>query len=154
MWMLTQKYDPPRLLFFHKISTLLQKRKIINKHLFVKKNRIRIGYFYRCSVLLWCASFWLTNRVMKWSASISFSILIIIIHFITDEGCVKKMYMYITVSHLFSFTAYGMVPFINVVLGTMLPMLGLAKHDNMRWVFSYSELFSLHLYCFNLRWIR
>ena len=39
-----------------------------------------------------------------------------------------------------------MVPFINVVLGTMLPMLGLAKHDNMRWVFSYSELFSLHNY--------
>ena len=54
--------------------------------------------------------------------------------------------MYIAVSHLFSFTAYGMVPFINVVLGTMLPMLGLAKHDNMRWVFSYSELFSLHNY--------
>lgn len=32
-----------------------------------------------------------------------------------------------------------MVPFINVVLGTMLPMLGLAKHDNIRWVFSYSK---------------
>jgi len=33
-----------------------------------------------------------------------------------------------------------MVPFINVALGTMLPMLGMAKQENLRWVFSYSEL--------------
>lgn len=31
---------------------------------------------------------------------------------------------------------YGMVPFLKVVMGTMLPMLGIAKQDNMRWVFS------------------
>ena len=33
-------------------------------------------------------------------------------------------------------TVYGMVPFMKVVLGTMLPMMGMAKQDNMRWVFS------------------
>lgn len=31
---------------------------------------------------------------------------------------------------------YGMVPFLNAILGTMLPMLGMAKQDNMKWVFS------------------
>lgn len=31
---------------------------------------------------------------------------------------------------------YGMVPFLNAILGTMLPMLGIAKQDNMKWVFS------------------
>lgn len=29
-----------------------------------------------------------------------------------------------------------MVPHLTAVLGTMLPMLGLAKYDNMRWVFA------------------
>jgi len=29
-----------------------------------------------------------------------------------------------------------MVPFIKLCLGTMLPMLGMAKQDNMRWVFA------------------
>lgn len=31
---------------------------------------------------------------------------------------------------------YGMVPFLNAILGTMLPMLSMAKQDNMKWVFS------------------
>ncbi len=30
----------------------------------------------------------------------------------------------------------GMVPFLNAILGTMLPMLGMTKQDNMKWVFS------------------
>lgn len=34
---------------------------------------------------------------------------------------------------------YGMVPFLNAILGTMLPMLSLAKQDNMKWVFSSGE---------------
>ncbi|MEQ2212227.1 hypothetical protein XENOCAPTIV_027733 [Xenoophorus captivus] len=29
-----------------------------------------------------------------------------------------------------------MVPFLNAILGTMLPMLGMARQDNMKWVFS------------------
>lgn len=35
-----------------------------------------------------------------------------------------------------SFVVYGMVPFLNAILGTMLPMLNMAKQDNMKWVFS------------------
>ncbi|XP_016120992.1 maestro heat-like repeat-containing protein family member 1, partial [Sinocyclocheilus grahami] len=31
---------------------------------------------------------------------------------------------------------YGMVPFLNAIMGTMLPMLGMTKQDNMKWVFS------------------
>lgn len=34
---------------------------------------------------------------------------------------------------------YGMVPFLNAILGTMLPMLNMAKQDNMKWVFSSGE---------------
>lgn len=45
------------------------------------------------------------------------------------------------VSNVISVEAYGMVPFINVTLGTMLPMLGLSKQDNYKWVFSYSKYF-------------
>ncbi|CAG2232805.1 unnamed protein product [Mytilus edulis] len=37
---------------------------------------------------------------------------------------------------------YGMVPHLTAVLGTMLPMLGMAKHENMRWVFSSARSFS------------
>jgi len=33
-------------------------------------------------------------------------------------------------------SVYGMVPHLTAVMGTMLPMLGMAKHENMRWVFS------------------
>ena len=31
-------------------------------------------------------------------------------------------------------SVFGMVPFIKLCLGTILPMLGMAKQDNMRWV--------------------
>ena len=33
-------------------------------------------------------------------------------------------------------SVYGMVPHLTAVMGTMLPMLGMAKYENMRWVFS------------------
>ena len=36
----------------------------------------------------------------------------------------------------FVFAVYGMVPFLNAILGTMLPMLSMARQDNMKWVFS------------------
>lgn len=35
---------------------------------------------------------------------------------------------------------YGMVPFLNAILGTMLPMLNMAKQDNMKWVFSSGKI--------------
>lgn len=39
-----------------------------------------------------------------------------------------------------SSVVYGMVPFLNAILGTMLPMLNMAKQDNMKWVFSSGEI--------------
>lgn len=33
-----------------------------------------------------------------------------------------------------------MVPFLNAILGTMLPMLNMAKQDNMKWVFSSGRI--------------
>lgn len=35
---------------------------------------------------------------------------------------------------------YGMVPFLNAILGTMLPMLNMTRQDNMKWVFSYGRI--------------
>lgn len=43
---------------------------------------------------------------------------------------------------------YGMVPFLNAILGTMLPMLCMAKQDNMKWVFSSGK--KLHNVYFEL----
>ena len=37
-----------------------------------------------------------------------------------------------------------MVPFLHAILGTMLPMLGMAKLDNMKWVFSAGESLRCH----------
>lgn len=34
------------------------------------------------------------------------------------------------------FLVYRMVPHLTAVLSTTLPMLGMVKHDNMKWVFS------------------
>ena len=45
-----------------------------------------------------------------------------------------------------SLAVYGMVPFLKGVLGQMLPMLGMAKQDNMRWVFSAGRTFFLKFY--------
>ena len=38
--------------------------------------------------------------------------------------------------YIVCFVVFGMVPFIKACLGTTLPMLGMAKHDNMKWVFA------------------
>lgn len=46
---------------------------------------------------------------------------------------------------LFCCPVYGMVPFLNAILGTMLPMLSTAKQDNMKWVFSSGKHFYLVL---------
>ena len=43
-----------------------------------------------------------------------------------------------------------MVPHLREVIARMLPLLGIAKHDNMQWVFSISKYYSqfcLLLYC-------
>lgn len=51
-------------------------------------------------------------------------------------------------SCVFGFPVYGMVPFLNAILGTMLPMLSVAKQDNMKWVFSSGKHFYLLSICY------
>ena len=51
-------------------------------------------------------------------------------------GCVLQSMGCVLQSLCLCFTVYGMVPFLNAILGTMLPMLSMAKQDNMKWVFS------------------
>jgi hypothetical protein len=48
---------------------------------------------------------------------------------------------------MFVLTVYGMVPHLTAVLGTMLPMLGMAKQDNMRWVFSSGNYITHYKVC-------
>ncbi|XP_074645058.1 maestro heat-like repeat-containing protein family member 1 [Tubulanus polymorphus] len=51
-------------------------------------------------------------------------------------GTLPHFFVIQTLGNLATSNVYGMVPFIRVVLGTMLPMLGMAKLDNVRWVFA------------------
>uniref|UniRef100_A0AAZ3QUS1 Maestro heat-like repeat family member 1 n=1 Tax=Oncorhynchus tshawytscha TaxID=74940 RepID=A0AAZ3QUS1_ONCTS len=53
-----------------------------------------------------------------------------------QPGILPHFFVVQTLSSLSESNVYGMVPFLNAILGTMLPMLGMAKQDNMKWVFS------------------
>ncbi|XP_052229832.1 maestro heat-like repeat-containing protein family member 1 isoform X3 [Dreissena polymorpha] len=53
-----------------------------------------------------------------------------------QPGTLPHFFVVQTIANLCSVNVYGMVPHLTAVLGTMLPMLGMAKQDNMRWVFS------------------
>ncbi|KAB5586895.1 hypothetical protein PHYPO_G00006680 [Pangasianodon hypophthalmus] len=53
-----------------------------------------------------------------------------------QPGVLPHYFVVQTLASLSDSNVYGMVPFLSAILGTMLPMLGLAKQDNMKWVFS------------------
>ncbi|KAK6327014.1 hypothetical protein J4Q44_G00026590 [Coregonus suidteri] len=53
-----------------------------------------------------------------------------------QPGVLPHFFVVQTLASLSESNVYGMVPFLNAILGTMLPMLGMAKQDNMKWVFS------------------
>ncbi|XP_069113199.1 maestro heat-like repeat-containing protein family member 1 isoform X7 [Argopecten irradians] len=53
-----------------------------------------------------------------------------------QPGQLPHFFVVQTIGNLSQANVYRMVPHLTAVLGTMLPMLGMAKHDNMRWVFS------------------
>uniref|UniRef100_UPI0037E92988 maestro heat-like repeat-containing protein family member 1 n=1 Tax=Semicossyphus pulcher TaxID=241346 RepID=UPI0037E92988 len=53
-----------------------------------------------------------------------------------QPGLIPHFFVVQTLANLSDSNVYGMVPFLNAILGTMLPMLGMAKQDNMKWVFS------------------
>ncbi|XP_029694251.1 maestro heat-like repeat-containing protein family member 1 isoform X1 [Takifugu rubripes] len=53
-----------------------------------------------------------------------------------QPGLLPHFFVVKTLASLSDSNVYGMVPFLNAILGTMLPMLNMAKQDNMKWVFS------------------
>ncbi|MED6250664.1 hypothetical protein ATANTOWER_004214 [Ataeniobius toweri] len=53
-----------------------------------------------------------------------------------QPGVLPHFFVVQTLANLSDSNVYGMVPFLNAILGTMLPMLGMARQDNMKWVFS------------------
>ncbi|BFZ13379.1 hypothetical protein BsWGS_16418 [Bradybaena similaris] len=70
-----------------------------------------------------------------------------------QPGVLPHFFVVQTIGNLAATNVYDMVPHLTAVLGTMLPMLGLAKYDNMRWVFAsalskFSE--AILEYCANL----
>ncbi|XP_059528532.1 maestro heat-like repeat-containing protein family member 1 isoform X4 [Myotis daubentonii] len=52
-----------------------------------------------------------------------------------QPGVLPHCFVVQTLANLSVFNVFGMVPFLTSVLSTMLPMLGMAKHDSMRVVF-------------------
>ncbi|XP_068425526.1 maestro heat-like repeat-containing protein family member 1 isoform X1 [Clinocottus analis] len=55
-----------------------------------------------------------------------------------QPGLLPHFFVVQTLANLSDSNVYGMVPFLNAILGTMLPMLNMAKQDNMKWVFSFA----------------
>lgn len=68
------------------------------------------------------------------------------------EGVLKK-FVVGTVPHyaiphtmgaLASTNAFGVIPFLKSVLGTMLPMLGMVKTDSLKQSFAFGEFISIY----------
>ncbi|XP_072562213.1 maestro heat-like repeat-containing protein family member 1 isoform X3 [Paramormyrops kingsleyae] len=55
-----------------------------------------------------------------------------------QPGVLPHFFVVQTLARLAHSNVYGMVPFLSAILTTMLPMLGMAKQDNMKWVFSFA----------------
>ncbi|KAM6935903.1 maestro heat-like repeat-containing protein family member 1 isoform 2-T2 [Lycodopsis pacificus] len=53
-----------------------------------------------------------------------------------QPGLLPHFFVVQTLANLSDSNVYGMVPFLNAILGTLLPMLSMAKQDNMKWVFA------------------
>ncbi|GCC19706.1 hypothetical protein chiPu_0021132 [Chiloscyllium punctatum] len=53
-----------------------------------------------------------------------------------QPGVLPHYFVVQTLGNLATANVYGMVPFLTAILGTMLPMLGMAKHDSMKSVFT------------------
>ncbi|XP_043923633.1 maestro heat-like repeat-containing protein family member 1 isoform X2 [Protopterus annectens] len=57
-----------------------------------------------------------------------------------QPGILPHFFIVQTMAQLSTANVFGMVPFLNPILGTMLPMLGMAKQDSMKWAFSVALL--------------
>ncbi|KAG8195722.1 hypothetical protein JTE90_002985 [Oedothorax gibbosus] len=55
-----------------------------------------------------------------------------------QPGILPHFFVVQTMANLASANVFGMVPFIKAILGTMLPLLGMVKSENMKWIFAYA----------------
>lgn len=55
-----------------------------------------------------------------------------------QPGVLPHFFVLQTLANLAGENVYGVVPFLKAVLGTLLPMLGLMRQDNMKWVSSFA----------------
>ncbi|GFQ65281.1 maestro heat-like repeat-containing protein family member 1 [Trichonephila clavata] len=55
-----------------------------------------------------------------------------------QPGVLPHFFVVQTMANLASANVFGMVPFLKSVLGTMLPLLGMVKSENMKWIFAYA----------------
>ena len=46
--------------------------------------------------------------------------------------------------------AFGVVPFLKDILGRMLPMMGMAKQDNLKWVIANCKYSNMTKQCYHL----
>ncbi|XP_072169220.1 maestro heat-like repeat-containing protein family member 1 [Diadema setosum] len=53
-----------------------------------------------------------------------------------QPGALPHFFVVQTLANLANVNPFGFVPHLSAVMSTMIPMLGMAKHDNMKWVFS------------------
>ena len=56
------------------------------------------------------------------------------------------MYVHVLVSACTVSAVVEVVPHLSAVLARMITQLGAIKHENMQWVFSYSELVHVHVH--------
>ncbi|CAL1293706.1 unnamed protein product [Larinioides sclopetarius] len=55
-----------------------------------------------------------------------------------QPGILPHFFVVQTMANLASANVFGMVPFLKSVLGTMLPLLGMVKSENMKWTFAHA----------------
>nr|XP_042909202.1 maestro heat-like repeat-containing protein family member 1 [Parasteatoda tepidariorum] len=53
-------------------------------------------------------------------------------------GVLPHFFVLQTMANLASANVFGMVPFLKSVLGTMLPLLGMVKQENIKWIFAFA----------------
>jgi len=126
----------------HRVVILDSMEKIINETIDSLHNDLAVQIIERASAELTQSK----DIVPDWQTSASSVIVAIGTRFCNDvmsellkkfqPGQLPHFFVVQTLASLSVANVYGMVPFIKVCLGTMLPMLGMAKQDNLRWVYS------------------
>ncbi|XP_054723118.1 maestro heat-like repeat-containing protein family member 1 [Uloborus diversus] len=55
-----------------------------------------------------------------------------------QPGILPHFFVVQTMANLASANVFGIVPFLKPIIGTMLPLLGIVKQENMKWIFAHA----------------